>query len=147
MLERWHVLEILAGWALPGAGHYLLGQRKRGLIIGVAIMGLWIVGLLVGGVDVITHEATGARPGRLGRLNYWFLGQMLVGPSLIVDRIHQVLDRGGPPRPGAGARYEPAIGRMGEQGTLFTTMAGMMNLLVLLDVAGGGRGSKKEAGG
>ena len=50
---QWHPGLAVAAWVVPGLGHYLMGERRRGLIIGAVIGGLWIAGLLVGGVGVI----------------------------------------------------------------------------------------------
>ena len=42
-----------AGWVLPGAGHWLLGERARGLAIGTTILTLFAMGLLIAGIRVI----------------------------------------------------------------------------------------------
>ena len=42
-----------AGWLVPGAGYWLIGQRARGTTIGVCILSLFALGLLVAGVRVI----------------------------------------------------------------------------------------------
>jgi hypothetical protein len=39
----------LAGWAVPGAGHFLQGKWVRGLIISAAVCGMFVAGLLFGG--------------------------------------------------------------------------------------------------
>ena len=39
----------LAAWAVPGAGHFLLGRWTRGLLIGGAVWAMFIIGLLFGG--------------------------------------------------------------------------------------------------
>src|SRR5262245_5513819 len=43
----------LASWALPGAGYLLIGQRVRGIVIGITIIILFTSGLLIAGVRVI----------------------------------------------------------------------------------------------
>src|SRR5882724_11904983 len=46
-------LVAIAGWLLPGSGYWLLGERKRGMIVGITILSLYVAGLLVAGVRVI----------------------------------------------------------------------------------------------
>ncbi len=130
--SRWHFIAAVATWLLPGLGHLLLGQRARGWIIGVTILCLWGGGLALGGVSVIDWS----------RQRAWFLGQMLIAPSIAVawqhDRLkaRYLLTRGpqpareGEPEPA----FEPAYGRMAEMGTLYTALAGMLNLLAMIDV-------------
>ena len=40
-------------WLLPGSGYLLLGQRTRGLVVGITILSLFFLGLLIAGVRVI----------------------------------------------------------------------------------------------
>lgn len=156
----------------PGAGHLALKQTARGLYIALGILGLFISGLLIGGIDAIDRKEDFV----------WFLGQGLVGPlAFAVDHHHQnnikVVDpntgqrrSAGPheirhptsgeailvrsPEDGSPMRFRdprtnqtrmstPAdrppntksLGRMNELGTLFITIAGMLNLIAILDAA------------
>jgi uncharacterized protein DUF6677 len=79
-----HSMNIPAGIAalvFPGAGHFfVLGQRKRGLLAAVGVLGLFFGGMFIGGIDVIDRQED----------KYWFLGQALVGPLAFgVNTIHQ----------------------------------------------------------
>jgi hypothetical protein len=132
MQNRFYPLEAAAAWLLPGLGHILLGQRVRGLIIMVAILSLWVAGLFIGGITCINH----------GEHTAWFVGQALVAPTVAADVI-----RASVAAPPAGAKpdwvppvspnaaYEPSYGRPNEQGILFTALAGLLNLLAIIDVA------------
>lgn len=126
--SRWHPAAAVAAWALPGLGHYLLGQRRRGVILAVTIGSLWLLGLLIGGVGTFDRSEHPA----------WFVGQMLVAPSGIVGFYYldslQAADPAGP-TPDEDPAYEPSYGRTNEQGVLFTALAGMLNLLAIIDVA------------
>ena len=123
---RWHITAAVAAWLLPGLGHYLLGQRRRGLILAVSIGGLWLGGLFIGGVSSIDRSAHPA----------WFLGQMLVAPSVVVEYYHHRLRSNGvvQPLPHDDPAYIPSFARTNEQGVLYTTLAGMLNLLAVIDV-------------
>ncbi len=123
---EWHVSAAIAGWVLPGMGHALIGERKRGMIIGITIGILWVAGLLVGGVSVIDRAENGA----------WFVGQVLAGPSIVIDYVVQVHLKPRARVAGAsdGPPYEPSFGHVKEQGILYTALAGLLNLLAILDV-------------
>jgi TM2 domain-containing membrane protein YozV len=146
------VLAPFAAWLLPGLGHIIIGQRTRGLILMITILGLFLAGLLIGGIDVVD-----ARNDRL-----WFIGQALAGPVApataavnsymqrqlahqvaitqqtvyeqrgrsISSRqaLEQLLAQGRPPA------YTVSLGRINELGTLYCAMAGLLNLLVIVDL-------------
>lgn len=40
---------VLAAWLIPGAGHYLVGRRGKGLLFCLCLSGLFIGGLLLKG--------------------------------------------------------------------------------------------------
>ena len=126
----WNLTAALAAWVLPGLGHALLGDVRRGLVIGIAIVALWVSGLAIGGVGSIQRE----------RHPFWFLGQALVAPTLAVHYVRNTflveapspddLDREMPGR----IIYSPAYGHTSEQGVLYTALAGLLNLLAIIDV-------------
>lgn len=135
-VPQWNPLEALASWAIPGLGHILLGQRRRGLIIGLTILALWLSGILVGGIYVVDRQAQADPLDQSSRagLNLWFLGQAFVGPSLVVDWTRARLPVAGLTDSNPPLAVAPSFGRAHEQGTLFTALAGLLNLLAILDV-------------
>jgi len=128
------VTAAVAGWLLPGLGHLLTGHTARGLVLAVTLGSLWLGGLLIGGLSVVDRQADPA----------WFLGQALIAPSLAADRYRaQRVTEHGVAHPDApGGRlvpadhppFEPSFGRARELGTLYTSLAGLLNLLAILDV-------------
>ena len=145
----------LVACVFPGAGHLVLGQRKRGVLAMVGVMGLFFFGLLIGGIDAIDSKEN----------RVWFYGQMLVGPStIVVDQIHQknfkaydlrtgALRNGYPGEhrvedgsraiwqpltqaqieSGMGPPNLPGLGRLNEIAMLSIVLAGMLNLIVVID--------------
>ena len=113
-------------WVLPGMGHFALGERQRGIVLFVSISVLWVAGLLIGGVGVCDREA---RP-------FWYMGQMLVAPTWGVNSYNQSLKQRSsyPPLPNRPYDYEPSFGHVNEQGVLYTALAGLLNLLAMIDV-------------
>ena len=132
---RWSIPAGIAGRLIPGGGHAIKGERRRGLVLLVSIAGLWVSGALLGGISVfdrVEHPA-------------WYACQVLVAPTVVVERFHASLKDpdGAPPEPavmgsagspGFRPAYEPSHNRVNEQGTIFTAMAGLLNLLAIMDV-------------
>jgi hypothetical protein len=126
-------LAALAALAVPGAGQIVRGEVARGLLAGFGVLFLFFNGLFVGGIDAID-----SRENRL-----WFFGQACVGPIAFgVDHYHQsrfkIADASGrlrPRLPDENPGNIRSLGKMGELGTLSATLAGMMNLIVILDAA------------
>ncbi|HEX8322823.1 MAG TPA: DUF6677 family protein [Tepidisphaeraceae bacterium] len=140
-------LVALCGWILPGLGYVLVGQRARGLIAGGAVLLTFLMGLLIGGVrvvDVPGYDVQG-QPRMLRvargsdasvwalRANFkgevfnkpWYIAQALVGPV-------NALATWGSLR-AADASYRQATARVFDIGTLYTAVAGMLNLLIIVD--------------
>ncbi len=129
----WNLPAAVAAWLIPGLGHILAGHPKRGAILMVFIGGLWLVGLLVGGISVVHSRSAD------GTLRPWYLGQALIAPSIAVEYTHDKLrarNEGNDPSPyDTTIPYQPAYGRAAEIGTLYTALAGLLNLLAIIDIA------------
>jgi hypothetical protein len=143
-------LVALAGWILPGAGYWLIGQRARAVVVGATILLLFFLGIFVAGIRVIDvpgYDEYGQKT--LVRTNTdrdgawvlttrplaeiinkpWYVGQILAGPiTLVASRIS--LNAAAGPSP-----YPKTKARLGEIGTLYTAVAGMLNLLAIIDAA------------
>ena len=109
----WLVLLCLAAWAVPGAGHLWLGRRSKGLIFLVALPLMFAMGLAL-----------------KGRLFPFDLSEWLVALAAVADV-------------GIGLPYfiAKALGYGGgavravtyEYGNAFLIVAGLLNLLVVID--------------
>ena len=155
----------LAAWLLPGGGYLLIGQRARGLTIGITIVILFALGLLIGGVRAlevpgwdehgwqIRLNAAGYRVHRddsaYGRADWvmrrsalseirakpWSIAQALAGPVAITGAWWSVWAASDPDGD-EGDREPPGAlshGRVNEIGVLYTAVAGMLNLLAIID--------------
>jgi len=154
---QWHPHAAAAGWIVPGLGHLILGQKKRGIILCVSILSLWLAGIFIGGISVIDKydrvdsDVSSAKPTR----SWWFFGQAMIAPSFVVDVMRERMavahakalgypNHANPrglldPVSATSAStlappYEPSFGRVAEQGILYTALAGMLNLLAMIDV-------------
>ncbi len=127
--SRWRPAAALAAWVFPGLGHFLLGERRRGAILAATIGILWVAGFIIGGISVFDHR---------DRAEYIVaVGQVFMAPSIVVDAVLQreIKPRyPDPPKPDQPNGYEPSLGRVSEQGILYTALAGYLNLLAIIDV-------------
>jgi len=64
------VAGILA-WAIPGAGHVYLGRTIRGVVLCVAVNGLFWAGVAFGGVYTVDRQ----------KERWWYMAQMMAGAS------------------------------------------------------------------
>jgi hypothetical protein len=111
----------LLAFLWPGLGHISLGDRKRGLLIMFGVLFLFVSGLLIGGVDAVD----------LKRDRLWFLAQSVCGPiTFAADFTNQNYIK---KLPQAQQLDTTSLGRVNEMGTLFIALAGLMNLVVILD--------------
>lgn len=112
----WLLVVGLAAWAVPGAGHFLIRERKRAIIIFVTITLLFATGLYVGSVGVV--DKVGSKP--------WFIAQMLCSPA--VGILAQHTQGGYVDSQGHKQKYE-VFGRADDIGHIYTGIAGLLNLL------------------
>ena len=99
-------------WLVPGAGHWYLGQRVRGGIICVSICVTFVLGVLLGGVEMIDPKNATA----------WFCAQLLTGLPGVIGTLAQ--------NPG----IEMGYGRGVDLGQVYAGVAGLLNLFCVIDV-------------
>ncbi len=113
--KRNHTLFLLTvgllAWLIPGAGHLLLKEKKRALIISATIVLTFCAGLYVGSIGII--NPVGAKP--------WYVAQIINSP--IVAVLGYVATTGD----------YPVFGRPNEIGQIYTTIAGLLNLLCIVN--------------
>ncbi len=123
----------LAEWFLPGLGYWLIGQRLRGVVIGITILLLFVAGLAIGGMRVIDAPTGFTMP--LIFAKPWFIGQVLTGPvSLAANYIANNWGTHIDPntlKQAAGVAMSHS--RVNEIGVLYTAVAGMLNLMAMID--------------
>jgi hypothetical protein len=112
--QRSWVFAIALAWIFPGLGHWYLGRRHKAVIFAVCIVGLFVTGL------IFTH-------GRAVNYNdtLLFVGQSLSGfIAFIAGYAGQQMALSGPPA---------VLPVRAEMGSLYTLIAGLLNLLVVVD--------------
>jgi len=123
-------LVALAGWALPGFGYWLIGQKTRAYTVGVTILLLFTLGILISGIRVVQAPDMTSQGNIAQKIltRPWFIGQVLIGPIGIVSAIISDQLATSPTY-----RIIEAKARLAEIGTLYTAVAGMLNLLTIID--------------
>lgn len=111
----------LLGWLVPGLGHVFIGDRLRGVICMATIVLTFWSGVAIGGVrgTIDPHERS-----------LWFVAQLCAGTNAgLAYAIRQVGSAdAGSERPSAPAPWASA-----EIGVHYTGVAGLLNILVILD--------------
>ena len=126
-------LVALAGWLVPGSGYWLIGQRSRGVTIGITIIVMFALGVLIAGVRCVEAPDLGSSQGSIvSRVlqKPWFLGQALTGPIGLGSAYASDVAARSPEYKNVQSKS-----RIAEIGTLYTAVAGMLNLLAIIDSA------------
>jgi len=148
----------LLAWALPGLGHIYQGRTGKGILFFVCVLGTFFYGLYLGGGKVV-YAATNWEQ----QYRWQYLCQLGVGlpstPMLIQrDRVNSGKDplwngfmappeRNVPPAKDDSGRIAQQPNELAqwiieehpffELGTVYTVVAGLLNVLVICDAAGG----------
>lgn len=118
------VMALIAGWLVPGAGHFLLKKWIRGLLLFISIVVMFSIGVALKGK--VYSPNTGEL---LDMLN--FAGDLGNGLLYLIAR---VLGWGAAPVELATADY----------GTKFMVVAGLLNIIAAVDAHSLATGRKKS---
>ena len=99
------------GWIIPGGGYYLIGEKKRAIIIFITVLLTFLTGLYIGSIGVI--DPVGSWP--------WYIAQVLFSPAVFILGYHT-----------SGGGY-PAYGWANDIGQIYTSIAGLLNLLCIVN--------------
>ncbi len=104
------IISAVLGWAVPGLGHIVIGQRWRGLLFLVMLVPLYVVGLHLGDFSIISSKEHPV----------YFLLQMFNGSGLFVWKLF---------KPEMMTRTSILAY---DAGKLYTCVASLLNLLVIM---------------
>ena len=106
------VSAAVLAWVVPGAGHFVLGRRQKGFLFLVLIVSTFVAGWIISDYANVYFE----------RGRYHVLAQIGVGlPAFLIG-----LGRGAP-------EPKATVMHVFEIGTLYTMVAGLLNVLVVMD--------------
>jgi len=108
---------VLLGWVIPGAAHLVLGKWQKAILYFVLIVGTFLAGWLITGCENVYFE----------RGRWHVLVQMGAGLITFVLAVGRLAIG----REGA----DPKLTVMGyfEIGTLYTMVAAMLNVLIIME--------------
>lgn len=127
---------LIAGWLLPGAGHAVLGRMRRGIVFFVLVMGSFGLGLAHDGRLALYSPQEGFLTG------LQLVANVGVGPADLVARLSAYGEAVYVIPSQTTPEYRPLIEKFrGRQrsavsayGTAYLWSAGLMNLLLLMDI-------------
>lgn len=157
------ILAALLAWLIPGLGHWYQGRRAKAVLFFVCIMGLFVYGVYLGGGTRDGHFLGYGRAVYFSTqrddLRLYYFSQIGVGlpafPALYqayrMNRGEKVRWGGfmAPPLPVPPSPNDPNadqptahdlnfyLNRTFELATIFTAVAGLLNILVIYDAWGG----------
>jgi hypothetical protein len=167
-------LAAFLAWLIPGLGHLYQGRNGKGVLFFVCIVGTFVYGMWLGGGRVVYASV----PSPFTRWQYFCqLGVGLPALPAIVQRQRALADKplftdwfrppvmNSPPgtfesldqsknvvqHPNEAAKWNHDLGDWFELGTVFTVIAGLLNVLVIFDAYGGplvipSQGNNKHSG-
>lgn len=103
----------LLSWLLPGAGYFVLEEKKRAIIIFVTISLTLCAGLYVGSIGVI--DLVGPSP-------LYVKAAQLMNPPIVLVLSHHTASGG-----------YPVYGWPNEIGQIYTMVSGLLNLLCIVN--------------
>lgn len=112
----------LLAWAIPGLGHFLIGDHARGLVFLVTISATFWTGVAIGGVV----DTVDPRKHKL-----WFVAQICTGGNtLAAVAFHDRVVRA---KTASGEVLSTSHWGSVDVGVHYSGVAGLLNLLVILD--------------
>lgn len=105
-------LPLLAGWLVPGAGHFLQGKWVRGTLLAVSIVSMFVLGLAMQGTLYTSVQDILNMLGVAGDLGSGLL--------YLVSR-------------GLGLGAQPIQTTVADYGTKFILVAGLLNIIAAVD--------------
>lgn len=131
-----HGLDVPAGvcaMVFPGLGHIYRGERKRGVLAAVGVLGMFFGGMLIGGIDIVDSRED----------KWWFYGQAFVGPIAFgADWYHQNRLKayavpGVPPEAGASASFTTSAYQLQSDHRLRSVFPGEKRVMADVEVIDG----------
>ena len=103
----------LLAWFVPGAGHLFLRERKRAIIIFTTIVLTFCTGLYIGSIGVIDN---------VGETPWYVYSSQFMSSPMVAVLGHFA----------AGGGF-PVYGKPNEIGQIYTSIAGLLNLLCIVN--------------
>jgi len=105
------LLGLVIAWLVPGAGHYYIGRKGKAVYFFVLVSAAYLLGLILADFRNVNID----------RFPWHYYGEIFYGgATLLVQQLTQNLHVG-------------EFNRFLDHGTLITTVAGLLNVVVMVD--------------
>jgi hypothetical protein len=129
-------------WLVPGLGHYYQGRKGKAILYAVCILGLYLMGMLMGEGKIVYWRWVNPL-NNPEKFCVYYIGQFFAGlpalPALIQGTLrhygHDPILWGFLAEPSQIALngLQPRLGKLVEIGTIYTTVAGLLNIFAIYD--------------
>jgi hypothetical protein len=113
--ERIKGVAFFAGWLVPGAGHVLVGQWKKGLFFFLILGATYLFGMWIAGFRPVSFDDN----------PFYFVGQYGSGVTMLIAKLR------GAEKAVVGPSLHPS---WFDPGLLYVCVVGLLNLVVMLSV-------------
>jgi hypothetical protein len=135
-------LAAFLAWLVPGLGHFYQGRIGKGILYAVCILGLYAMGMIMGEGKIVFWRWVNPL-NNPEKFQLYYLGQFFVGlptlPALIQGTLHHfgwdsILwgFMAEPPQNDLNA-LQTRLGKLVEIGSIYTCIAGLLNILAIYD--------------
>jgi len=129
-------------WLIPGGGHFYQGRTGKAILYACCILGLYAMGMLMGEFKIVYWRWVNPF-NNPEKFCIYYLGQFWVGLPALPALIQGTLQHLGHEPWFGGFLAEPSqtvlnglhprLGKLVEIGTIYTTVAGLLNILAIYD--------------
>jgi hypothetical protein len=115
-------LALVLAWLVPGAGHWYMGHRGRAVAICLGIWAAFVLGIVLGGIAVVAPQGDFFAKIR-------FCVQIMCGLPALVVALPTLVDT-------LIYHHHTAmgVGRAVDLAQVYTGVAGLLNLLCIMDI-------------
>ncbi len=135
-------LAAFLGWLVPGLGHFYQGRTGKGILYSACILSLFFVGLAMGDWRIVYWRWVSPLADS-EHFCFSYCGQFFAGlpalPALIQSTLgwygHEPILWSFEAEPSQNELFGlyPRLGKLVEVGSLYTTVAGLLNILAIYD--------------
>lgn len=116
-------MAAILAWLMPGLGHWWIGDKPRAIVLFIVVTTTFWGGVAVGGVRTVVSERENGP---------WIAAQLCMGPQAMVALLKSHALR-------SEEAKDPSLNfkapwPSGDIGVIYAGVAGLLNLLVILDV-------------
>ena len=129
-------------WLVPGLGHFYQGRTGKGILYAVCILGLYVMGMVMGEWKIVYWRWVNPL-NNPEKFCLYYPGQFFAGLAALPALIQGTLHHYGFDPILWGFMAEPdqrilnglqvRLGKLVEIGTIYTTVAGLLNILAIYD--------------